>query len=128
MLREMLCRRIVPNGCCIRLAVLETQSARHDATIWKTRIASTATAPQVRQQHTKGQEIGRLGNSGNTSEAHLHFQLQCSPLLSGENVPWVLDEFTSTGALSPDGDSVIAPPKPGKRTGEVPVAGSISAF
>ncbi|WP_026851674.1 M23 family metallopeptidase [Glaciibacter superstes] len=24
----------------------------------------------------KGQEIGRLGNSGNTSEAHLHFQLQ----------------------------------------------------
>jgi hypothetical protein len=76
----------------------------------------------------KGQEIGRLGNSGNTSEAHLHFQLQRSPLLSGENVPWVIDGFTSIGVLAADGDSVIDAPRPGKQSNEVPVANSVSGF
>lgn len=76
----------------------------------------------------KGQEIGRLGNSGNTSEAHLHFQLQRGPLLSADNVAWVIDEFTATGVVAPDGHSVVDPPNPGVRKDEIPVTSSISDF
>ncbi|MEO8907541.1 MAG: M23 family metallopeptidase [Microbacteriaceae bacterium] len=76
----------------------------------------------------KGQEIGRLGNSGNTSQAHLHFQLQRGPLLSSDNVAWVIDRFTATGGLSPDGDSVVKTPTSGPRTNEIPVGYSISEF
>ncbi|WP_345187362.1 M23 family metallopeptidase [Microbacterium panaciterrae] len=74
---------------------------------------------------TKGQEIGRLGNSGNTSEAHLHFQLQRGSLISADNVPWVFDTFESIGALSADQTHIVAPPKPGTRTKEIPVFGSV---
>ena len=74
---------------------------------------------------TKGQVIGRLGNSGNTSEAHLHFQLQRGPLISADNVPWVLERFESTGALSADHTRIIPPPKAGMRTAELPVFGSV---
>lgn len=76
----------------------------------------------------KGQEIGRLGNSGNTSEAHLHFQLQRGPLLSAESVPWVIDSFTTVGMLAPGGDSVLAAPNPSARSNQVPVMNSISTF
>ena len=76
----------------------------------------------------KGQEIGRLGNSGNTSEAHLHVQLQRGPVLSAENVAWVIDSFTVTGVLGPNGDSVVAPPVAGPLTNQVPVMGTISEF
>ncbi|KRA24208.1 hypothetical protein ASD65_07080 [Microbacterium sp. Root61] len=74
---------------------------------------------------TKGQEIGRLGNSGNTSEAHLHFQLQRSPLLSGENVAWVLERFETVGALAPDGEAVMPPPDVGIRSAQLPIQGTI---
>ena len=73
----------------------------------------------------RGQEIGRLGNSGNTSEAHLHFQLQRGPLLSADNVAWVFDTFRSTGEVSSDDKSIVAPTKPGMRTREIPVFGSV---
>jgi hypothetical protein len=37
---------------------------------------------------TQGQEIGQVGNSGNTSEPHLHIQLQDSPEMDwGEGIP-----------------------------------------
>ena len=75
-----------------------------------------------------GQEIGRLGNSGNTSEAHLHFQLQRGPLLSAESVPFVIERFTATGILDATGDSVVPPPLPGERTNEFPVMNTISRF
>lgn len=76
----------------------------------------------------KGQEIGRLGNSGNTSEAHLHFQLQRGRTLGTENVAWVIDNFTATGMVAPDGESVGPAPVPGPRTNELPVFGTISEF
>lgn len=80
---------------------------------------------RVGDRVTKGQEIGRLGNSGNTSEAHLHFQLQRGPLISAENVAWVFDSFLSTGTVSADEKSIVAPPKPGTRTKAIPVFGSV---
>lgn len=74
----------------------------------------------------KGQVIGRLGNSGNTSEAHLHFQLQRGPLISADNVPWVIDRFTAAGQIAPGGESVTG--QRGPRTDAIPVGGSVSDF
>lgn len=73
----------------------------------------------------KGQEIGRLGNSGNTSEAHLHFQLQRGPLLSGENVPWVLDAFDLVGVMSDDQESLLPASAPTRRAAQFPVLGTV---
>lgn len=46
----------------------------------------------------RGQVIGLLGNSGNSSEAHLHFHVSDAndPLMS-EGVPFVFDRFSATG-------------------------------
>lgn len=76
----------------------------------------------------RGEVIGRLGNSGNTSEAHLHFQLQRGPLLTADNVPWVIDRFIASGMTSPDGERLVEPAEPGERTDELPIGGSISDF
>lgn len=49
---------------------------------------------------TKGQEIARLGNSGNTSAAHLHFQLSRTPLIfSSDSIPYEIEEFTLVGRI-----------------------------
>jgi murein DD-endopeptidase MepM/ murein hydrolase activator NlpD len=49
---------------------------------------------------TRGQVIGLLGNSGNSSEAHLHFHVSDAndPLMS-EGVPFVFDRFRATGQV-----------------------------
>lgn len=47
-----------------------------------------------------GQEIGRLGNTGNTSAPHLHLHLVASPsALGGDGIPHVFTEFRHVGAL-----------------------------
>jgi Peptidase family M23 len=53
---------------------------------------------RVGQKLQQGQMIGQLGNSGNTSSPHLHFQLTRGPLpLTSDNVPWEIAHFTLTG-------------------------------
>ncbi len=75
----------------------------------------------------KGQVIGRLGNSGNTSAAHLHFQLMRGPLpLTYDNIPWELDNFTLIGSATKNG--VVGVPTAGTRTNEVPLGNSVSDF
>jgi hypothetical protein len=47
---------------------------------------------------TRGQVIGRLGNSGNSHEAHLHFQISSSAAsLTGNNLPFEIDTLTLVG-------------------------------
>jgi hypothetical protein len=55
---------------------------------------------RVGQTLRAGQEIGRLGNSGNTSAPHLHLQVMstASPL-GGNGLPYVFRAFTLRGTL-----------------------------
>ena len=78
---------------------------------------------------TRGQEIAQLGNSGNTSGAHLHFQLSRTPLIfSSESVPYVFDEFTVVGSIDPETGALIADPTPGPREDALPLALTVIDF
>jgi Peptidase family M23 len=53
------------------------------------------------QRVRAGQEIGRLGNSGNTQGPHLHFGIQERPSFFSQSVPFVIDRFTLQGIAEP---------------------------
>ena len=43
---------------------------------------------------TRGQVLGLLGNSGNSTEPHLHFQVMDGPApLGSEGLPYLIDAF-----------------------------------
>lgn len=53
---------------------------------------------QEGDQVIAGGEIGRCGNSGNTSEPHLHFHLQTTPVLGeGEGLPAFFVDYVADG-------------------------------
>jgi murein DD-endopeptidase MepM/ murein hydrolase activator NlpD len=48
----------------------------------------------------RGDVIGLVGNSGNTSAPHLHFHVMDGPSqLTSEGVPYVIDAFATRGRL-----------------------------
>lgn len=54
-----------------------------------------------------GQELGRCGNSGNTSEPHLHFHVQNSPRLGeGEGLPAFFVDYLADGEHVARGEPV----------------------
>jgi murein DD-endopeptidase MepM/ murein hydrolase activator NlpD len=68
-----------------------------------------------------------VGNSGNSSEAHLHFHLMNSQLpLTGQNLPFQIDRFEFLGTVTPDGLTTSSPPGP--RTNELPLAESTANY
>lgn len=82
---------------------------------------------KVGDRVTQGQVIGRLGNSGNTSEPHLHFHVTRAPLpLSSDNVPYEIDRFTFVG--STDTGSLVRGPDAGERSDQLPLDGDVVDF
>ena len=82
---------------------------------------------KVGDKVTRGHVIGRLGNSGNTTEAHLHFHVTRAPVpLSGDNVPFEIARFTFAGTL--DGDRFVPEAPPSERTNQLPLAWDVIDF
>lgn len=55
----------------------------------------------------RGQPLGECGNSGNTSEPHLHFHLQDRPELGeGEGLPALFHDYTANGEYVERGEPV----------------------
>jgi murein DD-endopeptidase MepM/ murein hydrolase activator NlpD len=55
----------------------------------------------------QGDIVGRCGNSGNTSEPHLHFHLQTTPdLATGEGLPAQFDDYVADGVPVERGEPV----------------------
>lgn len=76
---------------------------------------------------TRGQVIGRLGNSGNTTEPHLHFQLTRSEApLVGDNVPFEIESFDYVGQFKETGEFDAA--SAGPRTSQLPMANSVTSY
>lgn len=51
----------------------------------------------------RGEPIGKLGNTGNSSQPHLHFQLSDGPeVLTSNSLPYVIDRYTFVGSTTPD--------------------------
>jgi Peptidase family M23 len=77
----------------------------------------------------RGQQIARLGNSGNTSQPHLHFHVVDEPLALGadSNLPYVFDAFDYQGVVEEDGTrKLLKTPEP--RRDELPLAVSLVTF
>ena len=57
---------------------------------------------KVGDQVKKGDKIAELGNTGNSNASHMHFQLMNGPsLFEADGIPYVIDEFTYRGQISP---------------------------
>ena len=79
-----------------------------------------------------GQELGLVGNSGNSDEAHLHFHVADRPALFAANGrPYLFGTFRLDGHVRnlESGSPTLAPPAaPRDRTAELPLHGDIVAF
>jgi hypothetical protein len=80
-------------------------------------------------QHVRpGQPVALLGNSGNSSAPHLHFQLMNGPgLLTSQSVPYAFPTFKVLAVAGPSG--MFEPVTPAKDVARAyPLANSVFAF
>lgn len=80
----------------------------------------------------RGQVVGLVGNTGNSTEPHLHFHISDSPAaLSAEGYPYALPSFEVKGAVELEGDQIKVQDKSGKaevRTMSIPADGEVVNF
>jgi hypothetical protein len=86
----------------------------------------------------RGQTLGLLGNSGNSSAPHLHFHLMRGPSLGSDGLPYVIDRFSLAGQI-PDNEAEAfygfkgawnqaLMPSPSPRTNQFPLFFSVLDF
>jgi murein DD-endopeptidase MepM/ murein hydrolase activator NlpD len=90
-------------------------------------------AVQQGQRVRRGQVLGRVGNSGNTNGAHLHFNVvDASSTEDSEGIPFTFDSFNMLGATTPEQALLEAPPSrpssPVSRRRALPLNGAIINF
>jgi hypothetical protein len=63
----------------------------------------------VGQRVRRGDVLGKLGNTGNTSAPHLHFHLMDGPSpLASSGIPYVIKSFALAGKIPVDNDPAMA--------------------
>jgi murein DD-endopeptidase MepM/ murein hydrolase activator NlpD/small nuclear ribonucleoprotein (snRNP)-like protein len=83
---------------------------------------------KVGDKVTRGQVLGLLGNSGNSSEPHLHFQIcSANSELGSEGLPYAFASFEVQGKGEGDGRKMF-PDGPVKHEMEIPREGEIVRF
>jgi len=78
-------------------------------------LAPDSVAVHAGEQVRRGQVLGRVGTSGNSSEPHLHFQVTDAPSpLASNGLPYLLSHFVSTrrGVSTAAFDQAIVDGKP----------------
>src|SRR4029079_9602381 len=93
---------------------------------------------QVGDRLTKGEMIGRTGNSGSSTGPHLHFQMMDRPsALVADGIPYVFDRYSVTGQTPPIAEVMAADPQlpvtidtatAGSRTDELPIGRDVVEF
>jgi hypothetical protein len=72
---------------------------------------------RVGQRVRVGQQLGRLGNSGNTTAPHLHFGLiDRAEVAVANTLPFEIDHFRFVGVVDPQTGQITGTPRPMRRT------------
>jgi hypothetical protein len=83
---------------------------------------------EVGERVKQGQVIGHLGNSGNSTEPHLHFQVNREPTITAPTWPYEFTSFDGTGALDPEDRTVTGTPTSGPKAGALPLQWDVVTF